>query len=80
MPGLFAQHPLQGTLHHQPDATVTHECPKCDRAFTGNVRAVLDSYHAGARRLKRWWCERCATDAVIDKEYPKDTPQRKLLA
>ena len=42
--GLFAQHPLQGVLHHTPQANITHNCPVCNKEFTGNVRAVLYEY------------------------------------
>lgn len=43
---LFAQHPLQRTLHHEPTADVTHQCPVegCKVSWQGNVREVLDSY------------------------------------
>ena len=42
--GLFYQHPLQWTLHHEPTAQIVHTCPKCGNEFGGEVRKVYNLY------------------------------------
>lgn len=48
MVGLFAQHELQATLHHEPMAMIRFTCPHCPKklakVFMGNVRDVLNRY------------------------------------
>jgi len=44
MPGLFAEHPLQGVLHHAPTEIVTHECRSCEWELTGPVREVYEAF------------------------------------
>lgn len=42
--GFFCEHPLQGILHAEPTALVTHKCPQCSKTFTGPARQVLEAY------------------------------------
>ena len=42
--GLFAQHPLQGILHHAPKEIVKHQCPSCGLILLGEVRQVYNQY------------------------------------
>lgn len=56
---LFAQHPLQGVLHHEPTAIVTHKCPHCDWTRTGNVRDVLEAFQEHAYNAHLEILEEC---------------------
>jgi len=42
--GFWVEHPLGAILHAEPKAIVAHQCPKCDKTFTGPVRQVLERY------------------------------------
>jgi hypothetical protein len=48
------------------------KCFHCKRPIPKREPRTYVSYRAGKRHLHRWWCEKCATDEVIDKEYPKE--------
>lgn len=42
--GFFVEHPLGALTHSAPATVITHECPKCDAQFSGEVRKVLGTY------------------------------------